>query len=60
MFATLADVQDQPSTAEPTEAKKAVLECSECGSPYGRHWHTSDGVATLCPTCAQFFGLGCP
>ncbi|MFZ9696906.1 MAG: hypothetical protein ACO3C5_04645 [Ilumatobacteraceae bacterium] len=53
-------MQDQPSTSESMEVKKAVLECTECGSPYGRHWHTSDGVATLCPTCAQFFGLGCP
>ncbi len=46
--------------SESTDQKKPVLECTECGSPYGRHWQTPDGTAMLCPTCAQFFGLGCP
>jgi len=53
-------MQDDTSTTAQTEPKKTVLACTECGSPYGRHWHTAEGVATLCPTCAQFFGLGCP
>lgn len=53
-------MQDDALKAAQPEAKKPVLQCSECGSPYARQWHTADGVATLCPTCAQFFGLGCP
>lgn len=59
MFATLGFVQDDANPAT-TQSKKPVVECTECGSPYGREWHTADGIATLCPTCAQFFGLGCP
>lgn len=52
-------MQDDAQTAARTEAKKPA-ECTECGAPYARQWHTAEGIATLCPTCAQFFGLGCP
>lgn len=54
------DETPTPASKRGQESRKVPLVCTECGSPYGRHWHTADGVATLCPTCAQFFGLGCP
>jgi hypothetical protein len=34
--------------------------CMSCGAPNARIWHTPDGPARLCPTCAVLNGVGCP